>query len=236
MKLPVGEVLRETYEGVFLHARVMVGLIWYALLAYFVLIALEEVYPDYGISILTWLILPMISVPLHRYIIEGERNAGWHGRYLWYLLATIVSSLPGIFLIIGAAFSLPFLGDAITFVGAGVFLLFCWATFYVLVRLSLLLPLTAVRGGIFIKDAWQIAEGNCWRLFLAIVGATLPIPLISLLIAAPVYAFLSTAGGEGILLLLFLVVLYMVNFLFVTLLSIAVLAVSYRRLAKRSGA
>ncbi|MEG9861576.1 MAG: hypothetical protein V6Z81_03620 [Parvularculales bacterium] len=263
MKLPVVEVLRETYEGFFRHGRAMMRLVRYAALAYVALIILQAAYSlglefyyhyyeirtlallGYGIILLPWLIFPLFAVPWSRYIILGERNAGWRGYYRRYLLATVVVSLPGILLIAGTVFGLIVMDGADRTAGVlsvGIFLFFLLVTLYLQVRLSLLLPLTAVRGGLLIKEAWAMTGGNCGRLCLATAGAILPVSVVFYLVFSLVFVLMFTvlgsAEGEAGLLLpvLFILLFFVVSlasFLLVTLLFISVLSVSYRHLSVR---
>lgn len=64
--------------------------------------------------------------------------------------------------------------------------------FFLFVRLALVLPAIALDGEIDLRRAWQLSQGQFWRLAAVLLLVTLPIEMLSLLL-------LLTLSGEALL-------------------------------------
>ncbi|MES0812796.1 hypothetical protein ABLO27_25105 [Roseibium sp. SCPC15] len=169
-----------------------------------------------------------IGVAWHRFGLLGETPGLIHlrvgGLELKFILKSLLLALifVCVWLIIGfvqVAIGVP----VVTGVFAILLLIFAIPTF---MRLSLILPATAVEHPISLGEAYSISEGLGWRMFLASLILSLPFVLAGILFQ---YLLQGMAGSLPIILLQFkLMLLNVLLQIIVTVLGISVLTAGYR--------
>jgi len=111
-----------------------------------------------------------------------------------------------------------------------------FAVMLVQVRLSLLLPATALDQKLTLAEAWSIGQGNSWRLLGVLLLSVAPAMVIVLLVGSAVGAISQATGLGGMLTYRFVAQLA-VDFAsyIVVAASVSALSMSYRALRQRPG-
>jgi len=112
-----------------------------------------------------------------------------------------------------------------------------FAVMLVQVRLSLLLPATALDQKLTLTEAWAIGQGNSWRLLAVLLLSVAPAMVIVLLVGSAIGAISQATGLGGLLTYRFIVQLALdfASYIVVAA-SVSALSMSYRALRQRPSA
>jgi len=104
------------------------------------------------------------------------------------------------------------------------------------VRLSLLLPATALDQRLTLMEAWVISRGNSWRLLAVLLLSIAPAMVIVVLVASAISAIAQATGLGGTLTFQFIIRLAF-NFAYYIVIaaSVSALSMSYRALRRPPG-
>ncbi|MEP3045587.1 MAG: hypothetical protein ABJL55_06665 [Roseibium sp.] len=169
-----------------------------------------------------------ISVAWHRFGLLGERPSAFHlklGRTeFWFIIKSLLLFL---MLVAGMLFVMVVhmvIGLVpVTGVIATLLAIFAIPTF---LRLSLILPATAVERPIGLGEAYEAGEGLGWWMFLAIFLLTVPFTLLS---EALGYVLEMSTGGLPVFLIqIKVMILNVLMQIILTVLSISVITAAYR--------
>jgi len=175
-----------------------------------------------------------IAVAWHRYGLLGDQPGLIHLTFgkieaIFLAKSIMLGLLVGILALfigfLGAAVSVP----VITGVIAVLAMIFLVPTF---MRLSLILPATAVERPIGLGEAYRVSEGLGWRMFFATLVLSLPFAVVTLLLQMLIT---QAAGGLPVILIqLKALILNVLLQIIVTVLGLSVLTSGYRMAMERA--
>jgi hypothetical protein len=105
------------------------------------------------------------------------------------------------------------------------------AVMLVQVRLSLLLPATALDQKLTLMEAWVMGRGNSWRLFAVLIMSIAPAMVVLILVASAINGLAQGTGLGDTLTFQFVVrLIFNMAYYIVIAASVSALSISYRKL------
>lgn len=105
------------------------------------------------------------------------------------------------------------------------------AVMLVQVRLSLILPATAIDQKLTLMEAWVMGRGNSWRLFAVLIMSVAPAMVVLILVASAIGGLAQGTGLGGTLTFQFVVrLIFNMAYYVVIAASVSALSISYRKL------
>ncbi|HZP20307.1 MAG TPA: hypothetical protein VFB16_08865, partial [Bauldia sp.] len=189
----------------------------------------------------------IVAVALHRVVLFGERRPGTLVYFAFGKAELLFTILPLIIMVIfgiAAAAVMPVFYGAAAGGGGSVLLILSALVvlvffIFISVRFSLLWPMIVVEERYMFRDAWELSQGNFWRLFAAFLLCVLPFVVVIVLVGLIFQGMLSVNSLEELSAALrraadLLIVQSVINYVVTTLISgIAVAALSYAYKALR---
>lgn len=110
------------------------------------------------------------------------------------------------------------------------------AVMLVQVRLSLILPATALDQKLTLMEAWVMGRGNSWRLFAVLIMSIAPAMVVLILVASAISGVAQGTGLGGTLTFQFVVhLIFNMAYYIVIAASVSALSISYRTLRRTPG-
>lgn len=183
-KLPVGKILLGALSIVWLRRRLYLNVLTVPLLLFVLAWALSALLGERMVPYSGWLILPvyaagftLFAVACHRFVLIDEHRTFRERfaiglrefRFLGWLMGVSIIIFALQALIIGALINLPGVetgnGNAAFKVMQQIGSI---PAYYVLGRISLVFPATAIDRPAGLTESWRMTQGNGWRMFVVV--------------------------------------------------------------------